>query len=272
MNNDNKIDLRPSGIAGFFDCSYRWYRDTFDPIRHISVAAHLGTGLHKASEMFYRESIDKASWQNFSSSYEDIAIGEFRSKLKEDEPSDIKEVDLNSIESTIVASTREYLKNARSLNNDVLPLAVEKTYEVSLKSQSIRALKGTLDIVGHNYIADIKTMKKFKNPKDYLIQQSLYALLRSRQGECVKDLMIHRVNVTKNEIDCVSILDAMSNKFVTIDTLVDRMIEYLKVIIKTCDEYYKTGDDYAFRGNPSSLLCSDKYCAYYSQCKYRKEM
>ena len=267
-----KIILRPSEVSKFFDCSYRWYRDTFSPIRSVSVAAHLGTGIHKASEVFYSESIEKNTWQSFNSSYEDVAISEFRDRIKEEEPTDLKEVDLNDVEKIITASTKEYLHHARSFNDDKIPLAVEKTYEVPLKSQSIKSLKGTLDIVGQNYIADIKTMRKFKNPKDYVIQQSLYALLRLRQGESVEDLVIHRVNVTKNEADCVSIIDALDNKFVGVKELTDKMVGYLKVIIKTCDNYYKTGDDYAFRGNPSSLLCSDKYCAYYDQCKFRKEM
>lgn len=269
---NSKVTLRPSGIAGFFDCPFRWYRDTlYKPIRRVGIAAHLGTGIHKAGEIYYKECINSKKWVKYKKDIQDVAVDEFRSKIKEDEPTDIKEVNLNDLEKTIATNTLNYLDNAEALNSGLIPLDVEKSYEVKVKSSIIENVKGTLDIVGDGYVGDIKTMSKFKNPKDYVIQQSIYAFLRIHNEENVKDLVIHRVNISKNQVDCKSILAEYNNPCISIDTLIDKAKFYLKTVIKTCNEFEKTGNELLFRGNPSSVLCSEKYCAYYKECPYRKE-
>ncbi|HDZ5024794.1 TPA: PD-(D/E)XK nuclease family protein [Campylobacter jejuni] len=267
-----KIVIRPSGVSSFFDCPYRWYRDTlYKPIRKVGLAAHLGTGVHKASEVYYKECISSKKWVNYKNDIKDVAIDEFRKIIKDDEPTDIKEYNLNDIETTIAENTQEYLNKAEKLNNYNIPKDVEKTYEIKIKSDFIDSVKGTLDIVGEDYIADIKTMSKFKNAKTYVIQQSIYAFLREKSGDNIKDLLIHRINTSKSQVDSVSILEDFNNPYITMDALIDKAKFYLKSIIKTCESFNRTGDEILFRGNPNSMLCSEKYCAYYKECKYRKE-
>ncbi|HEC1823329.1 TPA: PD-(D/E)XK nuclease family protein [Campylobacter coli] len=267
----HKIILRPSGIASFYDCSYRWYRDTiYKPIRRVGIAAHIGTGIHKASEIYYKESIKNKDWAKYTKDLNSLAIDEFRKIVKEDEPIDIKEVDLNSLEKSIDEGTTCYLSSASKINKDI-PIDVEKTYEVKVKSNIIESVKGTLDIVGNNYIADIKTMRQFKNAKHYVVQQSIYAFLRSKNKEVVEDLYIHRVNMSKYKSDCVSILQEYDNPCINIDILINKAKFYLEDVVKTCEDFFKTGNERLFRGNPNSILCSAKYCAYYNECKYRKE-
>ena len=269
----SKVVLRPSGIGGFFDCSYRWYRDTISdkPIRKVGLAAHWGTGVHKSSELYYKECINSKKWIKPSDDYVSAGIDEFREKIKNDEPMDLKEFDLNQVEKDIKSNSRAYLRQAQELNYDRIPQDVEKSYFLPLNSNSIEGISGTLDIVGKDFIADIKTMRKFKSPKDYVLQQSTYALLRQKQGEDVQDLVIHRVNVEKNLCDCKSIIAEYSNPCVTVNNLVEKSKEMIRTIVKTCDEFNKTGNEWLFRGNPYSLLCSPRYCAYYEECKYRKE-
>lgn len=266
-----KTDLHPSSIGSFFECSYRWYRDNlFKPIRRIGIAAHLGTSIHKAAETYYSESIKEKQWAKVRDDYKCVAIDTFRERLKDDEPIDIKEVNLNDIEKSIATNSKNYLENSKKLNRDKLPIAVEKSYTVKINSPVIEQIHGTLDIVGDNYISDIKTMSKVKNPKSYILQQGVYAFMRQKAGEDVKDLYIHRVVVPKGYTDCVSIIDNLDNPFTPIDAIIERSKSYVEMIVKTVNEFHKTGNELLFRGNPESILCSPKYCAYYDECKYKK--
>lgn len=267
---DKKLTIRPSSLNMFFDCSYKWFRDNIhNPIRHVGYSAHCGTAIHKASEEYYTNCINKQNWSKYSSDYEGLAIDTFRERIKEEEPSDIKEININDTENLIKSNVKNYLVNAQALNNDKLPIAVEKTYNVEVKSPYVKEVAGTLDIVGDDYIVDIKTMGRLKNPKDYLLQQGVYAFLRSKKGENVNDLLIHRIVTKENakKVDCVSIL---GETYTPIKDVIDRSQFYLTTIIKTCNEFFKTGNEILFKGNPNSLLCSDKYCAYYNECPYRK--
>ena len=262
-----KILIRPSGVNSFFDCSYRWYRDNiYKPIRRVGVAAHFGTSLHKVGETYYNEVIKSQTWQNYNSSYEDIAVETLREKCKEEEPSDLESLaQLNPLEAQLRCKSKLYVEKAKELNKEIIPIAVEKQYRVELKNKNIE-LKGTLDVVGKDYIIDIKTMNKLNNPIKYIMQQGIYAFLREHNKEPVKDLIIHRVLTSKNYIDSESILN---NTLFGIDNIIEKSKFYLKVIINTTEEFLKSGNEDIFRGNPTSMLCSSKYCPYYNECRYK---
>lgn len=259
------VTLRPSGIDGFFDCSYRWFMDTYYPIRRVSSAAHLGTGIHKAAETYYRDCISSKRWEPFRSDYIGAGLDTFRNLLKDDEPSDIKEIDELSMEHLISEKAKGYISKAEDLNSESIPLAVEQAYEIKLNSKAVSSIKGTLDIVGDGFIADIKTMNRLNNPSKYVTQQSVYALLRSYSDEAVDQLLIHRVLTKpgKSELDSIAIPG-------DIPSLVDRSKKLVMAIVKTCEEFERTGNEWLFRGNPSSMLCSPKYCPYYDKCIYKK--
>lgn len=265
------IEIHPSSLNSFFECSYRWYRDNmFMPIRSIGIAAHLGSSIHKAAETYYKECISEKRWAKVRDDFKGVAIDCLRSRCKDDEPSDIKEVDFNTVEKQAADSSLVYIKNAEKLNNGAIPIDSERHYEVKVNSPVISCVSGTLDVVGEDYIADIKTMSKLKNPSGYLIQQAVYGFLRQKKGEDVKDFIIHRIVIPKQTCDSVSILDSLENPFTEAQSLIDKSKFYLETIIKTCDDFHKTGNEMLFRGNPSSILCSSKYCPYFNECKYAK--
>lgn len=268
----NKITIRPSSLKGFFDCAYRWYRDYISdkPIRSVGFSAHFGSGVHKASEIYYKECIKHGSWVRPSQELKSVAIDEFRKKCKEQEPRDLDKSKIDEIEKNLAGSSFQYVSKTEQLNFGKIPLAVEKDYEVKINSTIIDSVKGTLDIVGSDYVADIKTMSKLRNPKDYIIQQGVYAFLRQKSGEAVKDLRIHRILLSKNSIDNVSIIDNLDNPFTPIDAVIEKSKSFLELAIKTVNEFEKTGNELLFRGNPESLLCNSKYCAYYAECKFKK--
>lgn len=268
----NKITIRPSGIKGFFDCSYRWYMETIkSPQRRVGVAAHLGTGIHKAAEVFYTESIKEQRWTKIRDDFKSAGLDEFRKKIKEEEPSDIKEVKIDEVEKTLLDCSDNYIRKAEELMKGHLPLTVEKTYTVLVNSPVVEEVKGTLDIVGEDYVGDIKTMNKWKSPKEYILQQMVYAWLRSKRGEAVEDLKIHRVNVKTKGSDVQSILEDLENPFIKMEALVSKAEFLLTSMIKTCESFFKTGDEVVFKGNPSSLICSPKYCNYWMGCPYRRD-
>lgn len=266
------VEIHPSGLSSFFDCGYRWYRDNiFMPIRGVGIAAHLGSSIHKAAETYYKECISEAKWAKARDDFKGVAIDYLRDRCKTEQPIDIKEVDFNTIEKQAAANSMSYINNAKKLNREKIPLGVEKHYEAKVNSPIISKVSGTLDIVGENFIADIKTMSKLKNPSGYLMQQAVYGFLRQKSGEEVEDFIIHRVVVPKQICDSVSIIDSLDNPFTKAQSLIDKSKLYLETLIKTCNEFYKTGNELLFRGNPSSILCNKKYCPYFSECKYSKE-
>lgn len=267
-----KLDLHPSGVNGFFDCSYKWFRDNLhNPIRRVGTAAHFGTGLHKSAEVFYKETIAKQQWQNYNTAYADVAIESFRENIKDSEPDDIKDVDINDLESELVNLSKAYINNASTL--DSIPQSVENSYTLELaKDENIDInINGTLDIEYSDSISDIKTMNRLNNPSKYLIQQGIYAILKesANKDNEVKDLKIHRVVRAKQHIDSISILGNTKNPFTTIQDIKTYCKQSIDTIAKTLKEFDKTGNEILFRGNPNSLLCGEKYCPYYKECKWK---
>lgn len=265
------LELHPSGFSSFFSCPYAWYRNNLaeNPIRTVGSAAHIGSAIHKASEVYYTDCINSSDWVNpVNSAYDDAAVDLFKKRMKEEAPADIKELNENEAINTIRTKKQLYLNNARQLCKTVIPEAVEKTYEVELNSKIPMKIRGTLDIVNTDSIIDIKTMNRRNDPKKYWIQQGVYALMREKQGDSVNDLIIHRVLTTKDEVDSVSILSSGLPEF-SIEDLKERVEGLVKTIVKTIELYYKTGDEIVFRGNPTCMTCSPKYCAYWHDCKFR---
>ena len=266
----DKVDIRPSGVAAFFDCSYRWYRDTlYKPIRSVGMAAHFGTGVHKAAEEYYTECMKETKWVDVRDDFKGVAIDALRNRIKDDEPNDLKDFDLNKLEKDVASIAVNYLNKSKKLQKEDIPEDVEKSYTVQVNSSKIKSVRGTLDIVGKNYIVDIKTMSRWNPPQNYIVQQGIYAWLRKKSNEDVQDLRIHRVNTKTSEIDSKSILQSLENPFISIDSIIQTSEEYLRTIIKSVDLFNKTGDEVIFRGNPKSLICSSKYCPYWNECKWR---
>lgn len=241
------------------------------PIRRIGTAAHLGTAIHKAAETHYRECISEKRWVPVRDDLKGVAIDTLRECNKTEEPADLKERDQNEDEKLVSTGAINYALKSRVLNKDQIPIDVERRYEIPVNSKVVKSIAGTLDIVGENFVADIKTMSRMKSVKEYAIQQGAYAILREKNGENVEDLLIHRVILSKNQIDSQSILECTENAF-GIGDLVESTRFYLESVIHTINDFDKTGNELLFRGNPKSMLCSSRYCAYYKDCKWRSRV
>lgn len=246
-----RIDIHPSSVQNFLDCRYKWYRDNlFNPIYKTGYKAGLGTAIHKASEHYYSNSIKKGQFTEFNSDYIDIGIASFRSNVYDDTPDDV--------ERSIMDTIKIYIDKIPELNNHNLPIAVEKTYsyDLSKRTNKIGRLVGTLDIVGSDYIVDIKTMTKNKNIKSYLLQQAIYALLRQKSNE----------NVTKIYIDKIILGKSVIRECYNLE--INNIINYAKFVLNNLIKTIENQDDFLFTGNPSSFLCSEKFCNYFDECNY----
>lgn len=262
--------IRPSKIKEFFDCPYKWYRNNiYKPIRSIGYSAHLGSAIHKAANIYYDECIKCHNWQKPHKELSSVAIDEWRERCKLDMPNDIKEININDTEKYIARESLNYCNNAKNLSNNNLPIATEKLYSKKLKSTAVDRLEGTLDIVYSDGIADIKTMSKNKKATHYILQQLTYAILREQNGEMVSDLFIHKVikNLKDTRYENQSILDCL-NAY-DLSPYLKKMQDLIGQIIKTCEDFEKTGNELLFRGNNQSTLCNAKFCAYYFECKYK---
>lgn len=263
-----KISLHPSGISAYFDCQYKWFRDNlYKPIRRVGYRANLGTGIHKAAELQYNESIKAGAYVSFKEEFEQAAIDTFRDCIKSDELCDKDEMNQSEVESIIVTATKEYGSNIQNINNDKLPLAVEQHYYLDINSSLIQGISGTLDIVGEDYIVDIKTMSKNKSVAGYIVQQGIYAFLRQSKGELVNTLFIDKILLNNKKKICTR-EDIFEQSYKQTSEIIDYVKFLLNVIISKVEEFSKTGNERIFIGNPNCWLCSKKYCPYFDECKY----
>lgn len=271
QNSPQTLALRPSSLMGFFECPQKWFRDFLDNSRpsrrKSSASAHIGTAIHKSAELYLNECIKAQKWVNpTNSAYEDGAIQSLINRYADDPPSDIKETTAESAIQKVRQNYLFYLQSCEKLCNGVLPCAVELPLAHTLKAKTPYQieLKGTIDIAMPSAIIDIKTMSRRKDPRNYTLQQGAYALLceLNDPNTHINDLQIHRVITSGlGDIDSVSLGDA---------TIIKEKTRFMiNAIVHKIEQWEATRNDSLWLGNPCSWLCSDKWCAYYSECHYR---
>lgn len=263
-----KINLHPSGIGSYFECQYKWFRDNlYKPIRRVGYRANLGTGIHKAAELQYNESIKAGAYVPFKNEFEQAAVDTFRECLQNDDVCDKDELNQSEVELTIAQAAKSYGSNIQHINNNKLPIAVEKQYYLKINSSLIKGISGTLDIVGDSYIVDIKTMSKNKSVSGYLIQQGIYAFLRQSQGETVESLLIDKVILNNKKKMCTR-EDMFESTYKQTADVIKYAKFLLNTLINNVEDFNKSGNERLFIGNPHCWLCSKKYCPYYDECPY----
>lgn len=271
QNSPQTLALRPSSLMGFFECPQKWFRDFLDNSRpsrrKTSASAHIGTAIHKSAELYLNECIKAQKWVNpTNSAYEDGAIQSLINRYADDPPSDIKETTAKSAIQVVRQNYLFYLQSCEKLCNGVLPCAVELPLAHTLKAKTPYQieLKGTIDIAMPSAIIDIKTMSRRKDPRSYTLQQGAYALLRELNdpNTHIDDLQIHRVITSGlGDIDSVSLGDA---------TIIKEKTRFMiNAIVHKIEQWEATRNESLWLGNHRSWLCSDKWCAYYSECPYR---
>lgn len=250
-----KIILRPSSIQQYINCKAQWFNVHIMGMKTPpAAAANAGTSVHFGAEVGYREKIANGNLPPLSVVL-DAAVETWQETVKQGELTYGEGETPEKCEHDIVRGMEDYY-------NDIMttcdPIAVEKRYTYNLDHPMVESLSGTLDIVVERGVRDIKFTKKKSTASHYILQQSTYGLLRELNDEKVTHLGIHNVIRGKEAVEFAMPYKPEYAKF------------WINRILDDLEKFHQTGDESIFQGtSPTTYyLCSEKWCAFYDQCKF----
>lgn len=262
--NNTDICIRPSSVDTFLGCAYQWARVFLGGETSIPNArAAIGTAIHKGVEEMWREAITTGEKNPNKSMMADAAVEEYAKEEKNAEGT----MRYDNGENTNTALA-EVVKGVDAFADDVvdfvdIPIAVETRFEMEIVGNPIVAkLGGTVDYLGTNNIADVKTSKRKPTTSNYEIQQSIYKILAEHNGQRVDYNTIQGV-VLKKQAE--GLILPMATNVDKAKSIVNNLLDTLDVLATD-----KVRPEVLFRGNPKHYLCSEKYCAFYKDCMFVK--
>lgn len=257
----DKIRLRPSSISSFVSCPKQWYEVFINKKISIpSARAALGTGIHKSVEAMWLESMDKKEKIANKSMMIDAGIQSYQEECKE--------FTADSYDDHLASNNiAEFLirQGVDAFVQDVLPFTpipelVEKTFVHPIDHPFIKEIGGTVDYYRDGTIADIKTSKRRITPTSYTFQQSAYNYILEKNGLDIKTNLIQGVVILKSGVS--GSINSLEPKREQVRVLMDNLLKRLRLVWEGADP------DLIFPGNPLHYLCSPKYCAMHSTCKF----
>lgn len=268
------VKIRASGFSEIFDCPARWFARTFEGKRGVSTGrAYLGTSVHHATAIFDQAELEAAPITV------DDAAGIFVDCIHA--PEDLrKEVVWDNEDLTVKDAEEIGLSLTTRYCFDIAPridyAAVElqcKPFDIEMGEDLTIRLTGTLDRIRiknqHFGISDLKTGKRICDQDGNVdigknvVQLATYELL---------ELM------ARDTFDPDIVLPA---QIIGLPTTEGRPIGITSVKLPhkllLGDEKYKGLLEMAadlirkrlFWGNPRSMLCSERYCPAWRDCRWR---
>jgi hypothetical protein len=257
---DDDITVRASSLSGYPDCPRRW------AARHIrgrlamygytvrslpnSVGAAIGSGTHAACGNDLQHKIDTGDLPAFSVS-EALGMHELETRITEEG------VMWDAVSPTLSDAQLQVRRLARTYRVQVAerikPISVERRLKARHKTGLI--LSGQQDVT----VADPSTLRDIKTGKtrgSNYGQYGSYTLLLKSHGRPVERAIedfIPRVAMSKPQPDILSVVYDVE----TCEQHADSVLRRLDRDIRAFDE---TGDPGVFVANPSSMLCSDRFC------------
>lgn len=263
------ITIRASALSDFFDCPAR------AEARHLlgkrtpsSGKALLGSAIHKSTAVYDRSVLERQGLtvdDAAGAAVDMIQQPDFDVQLDEDEKKDEIEkvaVALHKLYCTKIAPTQEYA-------------AVEVQCERLEITDLGIALQGTTDRVrvveGGHGIADLKSggsavrADGHVETKGHAYQLGVYELLAERASglPITEPARVIGLQTGKTERgQRVAVSDPVSGAR---DVLVGEPDS--PGVLEIVSKMIHSG---AFPGNPRSMLCHERYCPIYNQCKFRR--
>ena len=257
----DKLILRPSSLDNFMQCPQQWYRVFILGGTSIpNSRAAIGTAIHAGIEEMWNDSIRAKTKIASKGSMADAAVEAFKEEEQKGLVYDADESQGTCLKE-IVVGMDTFVDDIVPYTN--IPTSVEAVYAVEITDHPIvGGISGTLDYVHEldGVIGDVKTSKRKHDVSNSSTQQSIYRYLVEENGIKVRASVIQSV-VLKAKPEG-HIMDASINipkAKAIVNTLLDTLEVYNKNIVDP---------DILFRGNPKYWLCSPKYCAFFSTCKF----
>lgn len=252
--------IRASSLPGWNDCPRResiglFYKIitaagfTFQPREH-HVAAAIGTGVHFGAAHALREKKTGSAAAKLSDVVE-ISINSFRAEIQEGVFYDASSPTINTCEQQVTNLARAFM-------GDILPQVEPTEIEISLAADlhDDFGLSGHADIF--TSVPGIDDLKFGAVRRRYDSQLGAYAVLARRTGHPLpaelRILHIPRTPLKKvqepAEITRYNVRECIAEASAVCQTIIGQM----KNFVATCDPS-------CFPNNPSSILCSRRYCA-----------
>lgn len=260
--NNTDLRIRPSAIDTFNQCSYQWGKVFLEGQTTIpNSRAAIGTGVHKAIETMWTESIKLGKKEAYVDGMVDAGIESFNEELQ-------KGMQYNDGE-TVDTCHKEIHIGVEAWTENLLPFldiptAVEQRFTLPIADHPlVKDLSGTVDYITNGRIDDVKTSKRKPVPANYKTQQSVYKILAEHNGHNITHSMIQGVVFTK--APQAMILDAA----IDVDQAkysVNLLLDTLEVVAKDIIPI-----ETLMRPNPKYYLCSEKYCTLYGSCPATKK-
>lgn len=261
ITREEPLIIRPSGVSAFMSCPKKYAASNLMGYKGWgSFATVRGTGVHASAEAIWNESIKAQSKIINITQAQDAAV---ESVEKAFENEDIRLDDENfeskaGVKDAAAEGALIYCEMAKEIE---IPAYVEHTMQIDLGDNII--VKGTADFISADgRIEDIKTSSKKATTSQYTAQLSVYARLAELNDIKVdtENSRIQNVAFLKNKVEGHLLSFKLNQKMASylINTIKER------TILARQNPYEI---DLLFPANPSSYLCSPKYCAYYDDCE-----
>jgi hypothetical protein len=261
--------IRASALSSYPDCNRRGAARLFRPeieaagyrLRHTqrTIGAAIGTAVHKAAQVLLTEKAASGVLPPASVGT-DAALDELHVQLGQgDIAYDRPTLNRNEATRQAIGMTRIY----RSVvGPQVEPILVEERLEAEIAPGLI--LSGQPDLVAREpgAIRDLKTGAR--RPTSVAPQIGAYSLLARTHQIDIQEASIdfvQRVRHTRPQPDPISV----SMQIALAETAATRILAHINDDLNTFrhGDHAKnilTGDAWSFVANPSSTLCSEKYC------------
>lgn len=257
------ITIRASSLSTLFDCAHRWEGEHLLGMRKASSApAQLGTAVHAGTAAFDQSRIDKSGL-----TVDDCAAAVVDAIYHPEEDVDWSDMKPKDAEKTaLLLHTKYCTEVSPAIEFAAVELKCDRLEVVDLNI----ALTGTTDRIyldgKKRGIADLKTGKKAVEANGKA------ATKYHREQLGVYELLAEFADGHKMDAPAMIIGLKTQGKAVVGTGTVRGARDYLvgtdgePGLLEAAAKIVHSGD---FHGNPRSFLCSAKYCARYSTCKYK---
>lgn len=261
--------IRPSSLTTFADCARRWAAqhlrleivDAGYDLRHATathIGAHVGTGVHETANVTLATKAAQGTLGNEADVIEQGLV-RMRERISQegaqwDEATD----SLNTAEKQLRRMAKVY---RRDVAPHINPVLVEERLEAEIADGFI--LSGQMDAVAgdpHNVLRDLKTGTR---QRANALQYGAYALLLDAHGYspvAIYEDYIKRVPIKHEQPPAAA-------KPIEKATAAAHAIECIEDLTKATNEFDRRiadangrAPEMAFRANPASSLCSDRFC------------
>lgn len=260
--------IRASSLPEYADCPRRWAAKTlFKEVDVIgngvkksmpsNVGASIGTGMHGGIAFMLTEKMKTGDLGNVAES-EDRALGELKTAIGDGTMYDELSPDLNTSEKQV----RRMLKAYRvDIAPKVQPISVERRLNVQLGGGFVLSGQSDTQALEPNAIRDAKSGKTHRTHYGQLGSYSL--LVRSVHPESPAKLLcvdfVQRVSIKDDQPDAITEWYDQP----TAEQAAHATLDHIKRDVTEFRRRLEEGDappEHVFLANPSSGLCSPKWC------------